>query len=226
MSYRTLELDHGGGMLATVWLNRPGHGNALDGVMLEELAQAFAGLAHQAQLRAVVLAARGPHFCLGSAPDWRGELAASPQASHGADALLAGLLQALHAFPVPVVARIQGDCHGAGAGLVAACDIAVAAGHAGFCLPEAQADAAPAAYIPWLERVAGARAARRYLLTAERMSAFEAKQIGLVHEAVAAEALDERTYAIVAALLQANNKKVFGERIWNQADKASGSPAA
>ncbi|WP_164931903.1 enoyl-CoA hydratase-related protein [Janthinobacterium sp. 17J80-10] len=229
MNYRTLEIDHGGGMLATIWLNRPGHGNALDAVMLEELAAAFAGLANLAQLRAVVLAARGPQFCVGSALDWRGELAASPPAWRRADADLAGLLQTMQALPAPVVARVQGDCQGAGAGLVAACDIALAAGHAGFCLPEAQADAALTAYIPWLEQAAGARAARRYLLTAERLSAFEAKQIGLVHEAVAADALHERTDAIVAALLQANNKKVFGERIWNTADKmdkATGSPAA
>lgn len=229
MSYRTLEIDHGGGMLATIWLSRPGHGNALDAVMLEELAQAFAGLASQAQLRAIVLAARGPQFCLGTAPDWRDELAASPAAWRLADAHLAGLLQSIHASPVPVVAKVHGDCHGIGAGLVAACDIALAAGPAGFCLPEAQAGAAVTAYIPWLERAVGARAARHHLLTAERLSAFEAKQIGLVHEAVATDALDERTDAMVAALLQTDNKKIFGERIWNtaeKADKATGSPAA
>lgn len=229
MNYRTLEIDHGGGMLATIWLNRPGHGNALDAVMLEELAQAFAGLGGLAKLRAIVLAARGPQFCLGMAPDWRAELAASPAAWRLADARLAGLLQAVHATPVPVVAKVHGDCHGIGAGLVAACDIALAAGPAGFCLPEAQAGDAVIAYLPWLEQAVGARAARRYLLTAERLSAFEAKQIGLVHEAVAADALDARTDAMVAALLQSDNKKIFGERIWNtadKADKATGSPAA
>lgn len=226
MNFQSVQVEHGGGMLATIWLNRPGQGNALDALMLEELAAAFTELGSLAQLRAVVLAARGPHFCMGSAPGWCGELAASPAAWCSADTRLAGLLRTIHTLPVPVLAKVQGNCDGISAGLVAACDIALAAGQAGFCLPEAHAGAALTAYIPWLEQAMGARAARRYLLTAERLSAFEAKQIGLVHEAVAADALDERTDAMVATLLQAENKKVFGERIWNKADKPTGSPAA
>jgi len=226
MTYRTLEVEHGGGMLATVWLSRPGHGNALDALMLEELAAAFAELGALAQLRAIVLAAHGPQFCMGIAAGWRPELAADAAAHCRADASLAALLEAIHACPVAVVAKVQGDCYGAGAGLVAACDIALAAGHAGFCLPEPASGSAPLAHIPRLEHAMGARAARRYLLTAERFSAFDAKQCGLVHEVVAAEVLDERTDAVVAALLQTENKKVFGEVIWNKVDKPTGSPAA
>lgn len=222
MTCRTLQIEHGGGMLATVWLNRAGQYNALDSRMLDELGEAFADLGAVEPLRAIVLAARGPQFCIGIDPDWRQALAASAAECCNAAARLATLLQAIRACPVPVVAKVQGDCHGAGTGLVAACDIALAAGHAGFILPEPT----PVACIAWIEQAMGARAARRYLLTAERFSAFEAKQFGLVHEAVAAEVLDERTDAIVAALLQADRKKVFGDIIWNKEHKPTGSPAA
>ncbi|WP_158592260.1 enoyl-CoA hydratase-related protein [Noviherbaspirillum sedimenti] len=230
MTYHTLQIEHGGGMLATVWLNRPGQYNVLDSRMLDELIAVFAELGAIAQLRAIVLAARGPQFCLGIDPDWRQQLLANAADRCGAEARLAALLQAIHACAVPVVAKVQGDCHGAGTGLVAACDIALAAGHAGFRLPELQPDmqpdVAPVAHIPWVAQAMGARATRRYLLTAERFSAFEAKQFGLVHEAVAADALDERADAIVAALLQADRKKVFGDVIWNKVNKPTGSPAA
>lgn len=226
MSYRTLQIEHGGGMLATVWLDRPGRHNAIDARMLDELAAAFAELGGIDRLRAIVLAARGQQFCMGIDPDWRQALAASDAERGDAEARLAALLQAIHDCAVPVVAKVQGDCYGAGTGLVAACDIALAAGHAGFCLPEPAPGLAPVAHIAWVAQAMGARAARRYLLTAERISAFEAKQNGFVHEAVTAEALDERTNAILADLLQADRKKVFGEAIWNKADKPTGSPAA
>lgn len=200
MAYRTLHIDHGGGSLATLWLNRPGQRNAIDALMLEELTAAFAGLGSGGPfepLRALVLAARGPVFCAGAAPE------VTP-------ARLDGLLQAIHACPVPVVAKVQGDCLGAGMALAAACDIVLAAGQAGFCI--ADPGLAASAFIPWVARAMPARAAQRYLLTAERFSAFEARQLGFVHEVTTADALDERTNAIAGALLQADAQTLAASR--------------
>ncbi len=208
MSYRTLQLEHGGGALATLWLDRPGHGNAIDARMLDELAEAFAVLGANDAVRVIVLAARGPAFCHGiDSAGWQ-DSSAAVAGMQLADARLAALLETLHACAAPVVARVQGDCHGAGMALVAACDIALAAGQAGFFL----GGGPDAVIIPWVARGMEKSAARRYLLTGERMSAFEAKQAGLVHEAVAADALDEHVNAIVGALLRTDRQAMTERR--------------
>jgi methylglutaconyl-CoA hydratase len=210
MTYRTLQIEHGGGSLATVWLNRPGHRNAIDSSMLDELLETMAGFGSAGQLRALVLAARGPVFCAGIESDGVPALAAGDAGRHPMDTRLDSLLQAIHACPVPVVAKVQGDCLGAGMVLVAACDIALAAGQAGFSL--AEPGLAASVFIPWVARAMPVRAAQRYLLTAERFSAFEARQLGFLHEVTAADALDERTNAIVGALLQADAQALAESR--------------
>lgn len=208
MAYRTLDLEYGGGSLATLWLNRPGQGNAVDSQMIGELTAAFADFNAAASLRAVVLAARGPVFCAGAAPaDTHQHADAARPPGHAA---LAALLDTIHACRVPVVARVQGDCLGLGLALVAACDIVLAAGQAGFCLNNAGEPAS--VMLPWLTRAMPARAAQRYLLTGERFAAFEARQLGLVHEMAAADALDERMQAILGPLLQADPQALAERR--------------
>ncbi len=76
---------------------------------------------------------------------------------------------------------MQGDCYAGGMGLVAACDIVVAAEGAQFCLSEVKLGLIPATISPYVIRAMGAQAARRYFLTAERFSAIEAARLGLVH---------------------------------------------
>lgn len=218
MAYRTLHIEYGGGSLATVWLNRPGHRNVLDPLMLAELSEAFAGFGDAPPLRAVVLAARGPVFCAGVDCEHKRENenesindpAHAGTALSAAQAKLASVLQAIQACPVPVVAKVQGDCLGAGMALAAACDIVVAAGQAGFCIAEPGLSARM--IIPWVAKAMPGRAAQRYLLTAERFSAFEARQLGFVHEVATNDALDERTHGIVGALLQADAQALAERR--------------
>jgi methylglutaconyl-CoA hydratase len=100
-----------------------------------------------------------------------------------------------------VVAKIQGDCYAGGMGLAAACDIAVAAEEANFCLSEVKLGLIPATISPYVIKAMGENAARRYFLTAERFSAFDAHRIGFVHELAAADALDASVAAIVKALV-------------------------
>jgi methylglutaconyl-CoA hydratase len=222
MAYRTLHIEHGGGSLATVWLDRPGHRNAINALMLDELSAAFAGFADAPHLRAVVLAARGPAFCAGIEREYAENMdiagAAASTMATAEETALGNVLQAIQACHVPVVARVQGDCLGAGMALAACCDIVVAAGQASFCSNE---PGVPAQIImPWLAKAMPSRAARRYLLTAERFSAFEAKQLGFVHELAAAEALDERTNAIAGALLQQDTQTLAERRrLLRQLDK-------
>jgi methylglutaconyl-CoA hydratase len=114
---------------------------------------------------------------------------------------LADMLRTIYLCPKPVVAKIQGDCYAGGMGLAAACDVAVAAEGASFCLSEVKLGLIPATISPYVIRAMGENAARRYFLTAERFSAQEAHRIGFVHELVKAGDLDASVAAIVKALV-------------------------
>ena len=118
-----------------------------------------------------------------------------------ADALrLAEMLWHIHGCPVPVIARVQGDCYAGAMGLVAASDIAVAADDARFCVSEVKLGLLPATISPYLIRAIGERQARRWFLTAERFGAAQAQAVGLVHEVCAPGDLDARVDALLAAL--------------------------
>lgn len=204
MAYRTLELDIQD-QVATLVLNRPHLRNAFDENVIAELTQAFHELGADGKVRVIVLAASGPAFCAGADLNWMQKMAAYSDAENRADAVrLADMLRAMCACPKPVVAKVQGDCFGGGVGLVAACDIAIAAGTAHFCLSEVKIGLMPATIAPYVIKAMGERAAHRYFLTAERFSAHEAKQIGFVHEVVLPQALDAKVQEIVNALLLAS----------------------
>jgi enoyl-CoA hydratase/carnithine racemase len=94
---------------------------------------------------------------------------------------------AIYECPKPTIARVQGDVYAGGMGLVAACDMAVAAEGAGFCLSEVKIGLMPGTISPYVMRAMGARAGHRYFLTGERFDAAEALRIGFVHQVVAAE---------------------------------------
>jgi methylglutaconyl-CoA hydratase len=118
------------------------------------------------------------------------------------DALgLARMLDALRSVRKPTVARVHGHVFAGGMGLVAACDIALAARGAEFCISEAKLGLIPAVISPYVIAAMGERAARRYMLTAERFGAEEALRIGFVHGCVEAEGLDSAVGAILEHVL-------------------------
>ena len=198
----TLDLQRPTPHVARVWLNRPDVRNAFNDSVIAELTRAFTELAQDPNLRAVVLGGHGKAFCAGADLSWMRAMAGYSWDENRADAqALADMLWAIHSCPVPVVARIHGDCYAGGVGLAAVCDVRVAASGANFCLSEAKLGLLPATIGPYVIRAMGESAARRYFTTAERFSAQEARRIGLVHEAVAGEELDSTVEAIVAALV-------------------------
>ena len=204
MAYRTLEVERRG-QLATVWLNRPEVRNAFDDAAIAEITDVFSALGRETAVRAIVLAARGPVFCAGADLNWMKRMAGYSHAENLDDAnRLAAMLRAIYECPRPVVARVQGDCYAGGMGLVAACDIAVAADTVRFCLSEVRIGLIPATISPYVIKAMGEQAARRYFLTAERFSAQEALRLSLVHEAVAPDALDAGVERLVDALLAAS----------------------
>jgi methylglutaconyl-CoA hydratase len=189
--------------VAVIWLAREKVRNAFNETLIAELAAAVARLGADDGVRVVVLAGRGPAFCAGADLDWMRRMAGYSVEENRADArALAGMLRALYECPKPTVARVHGDAYAGGMGLVAACDVAVAASTANFCLSETRLGLVPATISPYVIRALGEQAARRYALTAERFDAAEALRLGFVHAVAPPEALDARVEAIVAALLQ------------------------
>ncbi|MBI4291918.1 MAG: enoyl-CoA hydratase/isomerase family protein [Betaproteobacteria bacterium] len=202
MKYRTLEVEthHGVGI---VWMNRPEVRNAFNDVMIAELTSAFRALEAERDVRAVVLAGRGPAFCAGADLNWMKKMAGNSFAHNYEDALgLARMLHAIDTLSKPTVARVHGAAFAGGMGLIAACDIAVAAQDAEFCVSEVKLGLIPATIGPYVIAAMGERAARRYFLSAERFSAAEAYRIGLVQELVLPQELDEVINGILGDLVQ------------------------
>jgi len=187
--------------VATVTLNRPEIHNAFDETLIAALTAAFVSLDDNDDVRVVVLAGAGKSFCAGADLSWMKRMAAFGKDENLADAnALAAMLRVVYALSKPTIARVSGAAYGGGVGLVAACDIAIAVPDATFALSEAKLGLIPATIGPYVIEAIGARQARRYFLTAERFDASEARRIGLVHEVVAADALDARIDAMIATL--------------------------
>ena len=199
---KKLEIEIDGGV-ARVWLNRPEVRNAFDGETVTELREAFDDLGADDTVRVVVLGGRGKAFSAGADLEWMKTVAAfSPEDNLREADALAGLFFTIHTLPKPVVARVHGAALGGGSGLVAACDIAVAAEGTRFGFTEVRLGLIPAVISPYVVARIGESAARELFLTGERFEAARAREIGLVR-AVAPEAdLDTVVDGRVGALLQ------------------------
>lgn len=198
MSAVRIEIETG---IGTVVMDRPDRHNAFDEHVIADLTAAFAKLGADDAVRAVVLRGAGKSFSAGADLDWMRRMAAYDEAANLADArALAALMRTIDMLPKPTVALVHGAAYGGGVGLVACCDIAVATEAASFSLSEVKLGLIPAVISPYVVRAIGARAARRYFLTAERFDAVEARRLGLVHELAASDGLEEAARQVLAAL--------------------------
>ena len=203
MTYQSIitEVDNAVGILT---LNKAERHNAFDEVLIAEITAGLRELAADPRVRAVVLSSTGKSFCAGADLNWMKRAAGYSQEENLRDAhKLAELMRTLNELPKPTIARVQGPAYGGGVGLIAACDIAVATYDALFALTEVKLGILPAVISPYVLAAIGERHARRYMLTAERLSAAEAYRIGLLHEIVPGEEqLDEAIGEILDSLLK------------------------
>ncbi len=194
------EIDKGVGRLT---LNRPEVHNAFDDALIAQLTAALLSLEADRRVRVVVLAASGKSFSAGADLAWMQRMAGYSEAENLEDArALAGLMSTLDRLAKPTVALIQGAAFGGGVGLVACCDIAIASEAASFSLSEVKLGLIPAVISPYIVAAMGPGAARRFILTAERFSARQALALGLVHEVVPADQLEETGQKVLDHLTQ------------------------
>ena len=190
--------------IATVTLNRPQVGNAYNAALLDGLTAGLATLRDDPAVRAVVIRGAGKHFAAGADINWLAEVADyPPEAAYQASLATTVAMQRLNEFPKPTFAVIQGACFGGGAGLACCVDVALATPAAVFGLTEVRLGVAPTPISTHMVHAIGLRQTRRYALTGERFDAAEALRIGLVHEVLAAEAIEARLAAILSETLLA-----------------------
>ena len=202
MPFQALQIELTG-PVATLWMNRPDLHNAFDEILIAELTAACIALDEDQDVRVVILTGRGKSFSAGADLNWMKRAANNGIDDNLNDArALANMLRTLAEMKKPTIARIQGAALGGGMGLAAACDIAIASTKAVFATSEVKFGIIPSAISPYVLRAIGPRQASRYFQSAERIDATRAREIGLVHETVEAEALDTKVQEIVSALLQ------------------------
>jgi methylglutaconyl-CoA hydratase len=177
--------------------------NAYNGDLIDGLLAALDALSAAPPLRAVVLKGNGRHFQAGADLKWVDAVRkSSPQENVRVSRATAEAVQRLNRAPVPTLALVQGGCFGGGTGIVAACDVVIAADNAMFSITEVRWGLTAAIIIPQLNDAMGVRQLRRYALTGERFGAVEARRIGLVHEVVPLAELESAGARIVGHLLE------------------------
>jgi len=195
--------------VARIWLNRPDVRNAFDGLMVSELRRVLFGLRSEDGVRVIVLGGRGAAFCAGADLHWMKAMAGFSRDENLREAQsLADLFFTVYESPKPVVARVHGAALGGGAGLVAACDLPVAALGTRFGFTEVRLGIIPAVVSPYVIGKIGESAARELFLTGERFEAVRAAEIGLVRAAVPEEDLDATVEGRVEELLHAGPQAV------------------
>ncbi|MDJ0944500.1 MAG: enoyl-CoA hydratase/isomerase family protein [Kiloniellales bacterium] len=219
------EIDEAG--IARLVLNRPEVHNAFNDELIAELTAALKRLEQAPEVRAVLLSAQGKSFSAGADLTWMKRMAGYSEEENRADARgLAGLMRTLNDLAKPSIALVQGAAYGGGVGLVACCDIAIAATRSSFCLSEVKLGLIPAVISPYVIAAIGAQAARRYFVTAERFDAEAALRLGLVQEVVAPEDLEAAGRRVLEALLaggpeaQAAAKRLVRDLAGRQIDDA------
>ena len=188
--------------IATLTLDRPAQKNALNTELVGRLTDALGTLAGDRSVRVVLLKGAGDAFCAGAdVNDMRTAGAATQDANEADSRRFATMLARLEAQPQPTVALVQGAAYGGAIGLIAACDMAIAATNARLALSEVRLGLIPAMISPYVLRAIGTRQAHRWFLTGEAMDAATALRIGLVHEVAEDGALEAVAEKLVAALL-------------------------
>lgn len=190
------------GVVARVVLERPDVRNAFNAELIAELTGAIEELRGESAVRAVILEGQGSHFSAGADLNWMRESIALSQAENQADAArLGAMLRSIDTLPKAVIGKIHGGALGLGLGLVAVCDVVVAAEDTIFAFPETKLGITPAVVSPFVVAKIGYSQARALFVTGERFGAERAKAIGLVHEVAPGDALEARVDAVVQGIL-------------------------
>jgi methylglutaconyl-CoA hydratase len=164
-----------------ITINRPTKRNAFDAATIAALHEAFETLHGADHVRVVFVRGAGGTFSAGADLGWMGDAVGWTEADNRDDAMgLARMLKSLHDIPALTVAIVEGAAMGGGAGIVAACDMAVAVKGTRFAFSEVKLGLIPATIAPYVVEAVGARTARALFMTGDLFDAEAALRFGLV----------------------------------------------
>jgi methylglutaconyl-CoA hydratase len=189
--------------VATVTLNRALRRNAFNAELIAALHEAFETLHGAEGVRVVFLRGAGGTFSAGADLEWMRDAIDRTEADNRDDAYqMARMLKSLWDIPALTVALVEGGAFGGGAGLAAACDLAVATEDAKFSFSEVRLGIIAATISPYVVAAVGPRQARALFATGKLFDAAYAEKIGLVSEVVAdTAALDAARDRIAAEMM-------------------------
>ncbi|KQW78684.1 enoyl-CoA hydratase-related protein [Brevundimonas sp. Root1279] len=175
-----------------VTINRPEKRNAFDAATIAALYEAFETLHGADSVRVVFVRGAGGTFSAGADLSWMRDATGWSEGDNRSDAMgLAKMLKALHDVPALTVAIVEGSAMGGGAGIVAACDMAVAVEGTRFAFSEVKLGLIPATIAPYVVEAIGARRARQLFLTANIFDADYAAHAGLIDLVLPEGSVDE-----------------------------------
>jgi methylglutaconyl-CoA hydratase len=188
--------------VATITLNRPEKRNAFDDHMITEFRQVIHHLSHDPNVRIIVIQSTGDHFSAGGDLDWLRQTIHYNREENIKDAMnLAHMMYDLYHVAKPTIAVIQGPAYGGAVGLIACCQLAIAASTVTFCFSEVKLGLLPSVISPYIINAIGFRRARAYFTTAEVFDAETAREMGLCHMVVSKDALAAKTEKLISQLL-------------------------
>lgn len=188
------------GAITTITIHRPHRANALHGETVRELRQAIEATRDMVETRVLVITGAGDRAFVAGAD--LHELAGLDVGT--AEQFIRALHEALRTIrqhPAPVIAAVNGHALGAGLELVMACDIAIAADHAQFGMPEVKVGLPSVIECALMPHLIGLMRTRELLLTGDSIDALEAYRIGLVNQVVPLAALPAAVHRMAERLL-------------------------
>ncbi len=191
MSFEHWEVSQKGGV-AYLTLNRPDVHNALDDQTVKEGLAALDQAQENRDVRVIVIGGNGKSFCAGADLNYMKRVQEFSKQENIKDAeILCELFYRIYTCDKPVVARVHGAARGGGTGLLAACDLVIAASRATFAFTEVKLGLVPAVISPYLMRRVPEGSCRYYIITGRKFDAAEAHRLGLVDVVVEDDSLDQ-----------------------------------
>lgn len=189
--------------LATLILNRPKHGNALNTQALNEILEQLDVLEKDPNTRILILKGEGKHFCAGADLHEMYSLSqGSYEKNHSHATLLAEVFYRLSHSRLIIVSLAHGSVMGGGLGLLGCSDFVLASDDARFCFSEVKLGLIPATIAPYMLRRIGFQSSRRLMLTAELFNAGQAEQLKLVDAITSRDRLHTEAIRITNQLIQ------------------------
>jgi len=193
-------------------INRPAKKNAFNAATIAALHEAFLTLHGADTVRVVFIRGAGGTFSAGADLSWMASAADWSESDNRDDAMgLAKMLKALHDVPALTVAVVEGAAMGGGAGIVAACDMAVGVDGAKFAFSEVKLGLIPATIAPYVVEAVGARRARALFLTGNTFDADYAAHLGLIDMVLPDTASIDAFVSMLTDSLSGSAPRAMGE---------------